>query len=394
MSDSVAPSEAVSSAAGDPTSQGANGTVIVPETRERTARVQVVQQPAPGDSSDEEDEEGQEEELEDSEILADWPDDTEDIDLNHARLNSASVAKLGLPRFKEHLKRLCLRQNFISHLDPEIFGTLTKLEELDLYDNKIKHVDTTFNNLTNLVSLDLSYNLIKHVPEELEKHLTSLKTIFFIQNKISRIQNLSGFAANLRSLELGGNRIRTIEGLDALVNLEELWLGKNKISKLENLDNLKKLRILSIQSNRITKLEGLDNLDNLEELYLSHNGISRLEGLEKNGKLRTLDVGSNFVERLENIAHLTSLEELWVGFRSLISPPACSLTLDRILQMNDNKITTLEDVERQLKHIQTLETIYLERNPVQAAEGSAYRRKVILMLPQIQQLDATYVRQS
>ena len=59
--------------------------------------------------------------------------------------------KLGLPRFKDHLKRLCLRQNFISHLDPQIFGPLARLEDLDLYDNKIKHVGTAFNNLANLV---------------------------------------------------------------------------------------------------------------------------------------------------------------------------------------------------------------------------------------------------
>lgn len=37
----------------------------------------------------------------------------------------------------------------------------------------------------------------------------------------------------------------------------------------------------------------------------------------------------------------------------------------------------------------TLETVYLEGNPVQASEGTAYRRKIILMLPQISQLDAT-----
>ncbi len=58
--------------------------------------------------------------------------------------------KLGLPRFKDHLKRLCLRQNFISHLDAQIFSTLAQLEDLDLYDNKIKHVGTAFNGLTKL----------------------------------------------------------------------------------------------------------------------------------------------------------------------------------------------------------------------------------------------------
>jgi protein phosphatase 1 regulatory subunit 7 len=47
---------------------------------------------------------------------------------------------LGLTRFARTLERLCLRQNFITSLDPEIFHELTELDELDLYDNKIKDV--------------------------------------------------------------------------------------------------------------------------------------------------------------------------------------------------------------------------------------------------------------
>ena len=59
--------------------------------------------------------------------------------------------------------------------------------------------------------------------------------------------------------------------------------------------------------------------------------------------------------------------------------------------MNDNKIASLQSIEPQLKHITTLETIYLERNPCQASEGAGYRRKIMLALPQVKQLDATYV---
>ncbi len=105
-------------------------------------------------------------------------------------------------------------------------------------------------------------------------------------------------------------------------------------------------------------------------------------------KLRTIDLGNNFVERLEGVSHLTKLEELWVSFALL---NMLSMVAYVLPQINDNKITTLQDIEPQLKHIETLETIYLERNPVQASEGAAYRRKLILLLPQIQQLDATYV---
>jgi len=337
----------------------------------KTARVATVQLPttADGDTSGEEDAEEEEAAVEDAEILEDLPDETEEIELIHSRLSS--ISHLGLPRFAPYLRKLCLRQNHISVLDPEVLNKLEALEELDVYDNKIKSVDDALITLSKLSVLDLSFNLLRRVPETFH-HLQSLKTVFFVQNKISHITGLDGVGATLRSLELGGNRLRKIENLDALVNLEELWLGKNKITRLENLGSLKRLKILSIQSNRITKLEGLENLESLEELYLSHNGIERLEGLENNLKLRTLDIGNNFVKVLENVSHLSHLEELWT---------------------NDNKISSLDDLEPQLKRISTLETIYLEGNPVQAAEGVNYRRKVTLALPQVKQLDATYVKQ-
>ena len=62
----------------------------------------------------------------------------QEINLVHARLKSLS--NLRLPRFGADLKRLCLRQNQISALEPEVFRELVELEELDLYDNKLKSV--------------------------------------------------------------------------------------------------------------------------------------------------------------------------------------------------------------------------------------------------------------
>ncbi|KAF8896287.1 protein phosphatase regulatory subunit [Infundibulicybe gibba] len=282
-----------------------------------------------------------------NDFLVDFPDETEDLELVHSRIGS--LTNLRLPRFATHLKRLCLRQNFISNLDPSVFHLL------------VKNVGDALDKLLNLEVLDLSFNLLRAVPDRLG-NLTSLHTIYFVQNRISSISNLD--------LELGGNKIRKIENLDALVNLEELWLGKNKITKLENLANLRKLKILSLQSNRITKLEGLDTLEGLEQLYLSHNGITRVEGLENNVNLTTLDIGNNFIKAIENISHLTSLEELW---------------------MNGNAIPDLKELDSQLQSIKSLETLYLEGNPCQTSDMSGYRRKVMLALPQLKQIDATYV---
>jgi len=320
------------------------------------------------ESEEDDDEEEISLEEQDEDILAGYPDDTEDLELVHSRISACTP--LSLPRFAAHLKRLCVRQNFIARLEPKDFNPLTGLEELDFYDNKLKNVNGILEPLSNLKTLDLSFNLLKTIPENLGS-LQSLDTVYFVQNKISKIQFLDPLGPTLRSLELGGNKIRTIENLDALCNLQELWLGKNKITKLQNLGGLKRLRILSVQSNRLTQIEGLEQLTELEDLYLSHNGIEKLEGLENNLKLRTLDVGNNRIQILENVSHLSALQELW---------------------LNDNAIPHLHSVPAQLANLKNLQTVYLEGNPCQKTDMANYRRKLILALPQVVQIDATYVK--
>lgn len=60
-----------------------------------------------------------------------------------------------------------------------------------------------------------------------------------------------------------------------------------------------------------------------------------------------------------------------------------------VAQASNNQISDMRQVESQLAHIKSLETIYLEGNIVQTDDRAGYRRKVILALPQVQQIDAT-----
>jgi protein phosphatase 1 regulatory subunit 7 len=182
-------------------------------------------------------------------LLDDYPLDTTEIDLVHARISS--IPSLKLSRFTSVI-RLCLRQNSITQIE-DLSSLSSTLQDLDLYDNLISHI-RGLDDLVNLTSLDLSFNKLKHIKKI--SHLTNLTDLYFVQNKITTIENLSGLT-KLRNLELAANRIREIQGLDDLVNLEELWLGKNKITSISNLAPLRSLKILSIQSNRIRALENL-----------------------------------------------------------------------------------------------------------------------------------------
>ncbi|KAI9748316.1 MAG: hypothetical protein M4579_007257 [Chaenotheca gracillima] len=322
-----------------------------------------------GEGSDDDDNEESEEELEgptpeqidaDEDLLDDYPADTDEIDLVHCRISS--IPALRLERFTE-VAKLCLRQNAIQ--DVEGLACLARtLEDLDLYDNLIGHIKG-LEDLVNLTSLDLSFNKIKHIKKV--DHLKELRDIYFVQNKIGKIEGLDGLV-KLRNLELAANRIREIENLDHLTGLEELWLGKNKITELKNLSPLTNLKILSIQSNRLTSLSNLEPLLALEELYVSHNGITEISGLDNNKSLRVLDISNNRIAHLQNLSHLTHLEELWAS---------------------NNQIASFDEVERELKDKEELETVYFEGNPMQLSGPAVYRNKVRLALPRIKQIDAS-----
>lgn len=303
----------------------------------------------------------------DDDLLDDEDPETGDIDLVHCRISS--LPSLKLQRFHK-LRRLCLRQNAIEDVDlPESLGAT--VEELDLYDNLIKHLaQTQFSSFTKLRTLDLSFNKLKHI-KNLES-LTSLTELYFVQNRIQKIENLDSLT-KLTMVELAANRIREIENLDKLTQLQELWLGKNKITEIKNISHLQSLRLLDLKSNRLTAISGLGSLANLEELYVSHNAIEAIspDSLVHNKKLRVLDVSNNRLIHLENISHLSELEEFWAS---------------------SNGISDFREVERELKNTEKLETVYLEANPLQLNGPAVYRNKIRLALPQVKQIDATFVR--
>jgi protein phosphatase 1 regulatory subunit 7 len=159
-------------------------------------------------------------------------------------------------------------------------------------------------------------------------------------------------------------------------------LGKNKIKRIENL-TMQTLEILSLQSNRLTKIENLNHMINLTELYLSENGLKKIEGLENLKKLKTLDLSINEIERIENVECLIELEEFW---------------------FSNNNLSKWEDIEV-LKQLPKLKCLYLEYNPIYYINNAKpsnigslndlqkmnpnYRRKIILTLPKLEQLDAT-----
>lgn len=286
-------------------------------------------------------------------------DVSKEIELLHSRITS--IPALHLERF-QRVKRICLRQNQIQRIElPDTCAST--LEELELYDNLLKHVEG-LEDFAELRTLDLSYNKLKHIKRI--SNLKKLNQLFFVQNRISKIEGLEELT-ELTYLELGANRIREIEGIESLVKLKDLWLGQNKISELRGLHTLSNLRTLSIQANRLTSLDGIESIPQITELYVSDNKIVSLEPLKNNKKLQILDFQTNPIHSLAGLEDLKDLENLWAS---------------------NCEIDSFQEIERALKDKEKLEEVYFEGNPVQRQGPVLYRNKVRLALPQVTKIDA------
>ncbi|VDL75713.1 unnamed protein product [Nippostrongylus brasiliensis] len=292
--------------------------------------------------------------------LDQFAEDTESLELNHTRADHVP----DLTRFTQ-LKELILRTNLLKSMNENLLP-LTTLVELDLYENQIEAI-ANLEPLTNLKRLDLSFNRIREITGL--STLTKLTHLYLVHNKISEIKGLDKLF-DLELLELGDNRIKVIENIAHLVKLRELYLGKNKINKIEGLGTLKQLRLLSIPANRFTRAENLEELTSLEEIYLSDQGIDDISELAVLTNLRVVDVSNNRLATLAGVTKLTELTDFWA---------------------NDNQIASWAEIEK-LRGLKNLDTVYLERNPIHENDRTGYRRKVMLTLEQVKQIDATMCR--
>ncbi|KAF8283305.1 putative protein phosphatase 1, regulatory subunit [Trypanosoma cruzi] len=309
------------------------------------------------------------------------------IEINNVRL--FSLDEVELEKFTDCIS-LSLRKNLIHELSPFPEDLAARLEELDLFDNKIRKVRDFFStircmgestlkeNVTgafgHLTKLDLSYNQIRNIGG-LEPLASTLRELYLVENKIKEIKNLDSLL-NLELLELGGNRIREIgPGLAKLTKLKQLWLGKNKIASIgTSLQTLVSLEILSLQANRLTSIEpdnflGPDANPHLRELYLSENGLKCIQNLGHLPMVQLIDFSFNPIsvinEDVINPRNMPQLIEFW---------------------LTDGKIEKWDELGKLSGFKNTLRTVYLERNPIE--EDKRYRDKVYMQLPFLEQIDS------
>lgn len=108
----------------------------------------------------------------------------------------------------------------------------------------------------------------------------------------------------------------------------------------------------------------------LRELLISSNGLTSLAGVAVLTELELLDVSANRIESLadSHLDKLARLTELW-----------CT----------SNKLTSFQEVERELGAVPQLVSVMLEANPL--ARDVQYRNKLLAALPRLTEIDGNEV---
>merc|ERR1712100_239221 len=118
--------------------------------------------------------------------------------------------------------------------------------------------------------------------------LAACEHLSLSSNSIERMVRLE--LPNLNILSLGRNRIKRIDGLQAVAGtLEQLWLSYNEVVSLDGLLCCTKLKVLYLAHNKIKSWDEIGKLkamDTLEDLLLVGNPIYSDADLEKPEDIR------------------------------------------------------------------------------------------------------------
>ena len=209
----------------------------------------------------------------------------------------------------------------------------------------------TTNNIDN--NIDNNINNINYNPSSSSSFSSSpfqcLETLSMYRNKISEIPfNLTLSLPNLRHLDLGRNQIKHIHQF--------------------NLEHCPLLETLILYENQIEMLPTTNNMC-LKEIWMNGNQLIDLSyrstGTSWGPSVETLHLHDNQIESLDR--------------GTLLAYPML-----RVLDLSFNKLSSLDDL-RELSGCPHITSLKLNDNPL--CELPEYRRRVLLALPHLTELD-------
>ncbi|XP_075920689.1 reticulon-4 receptor-like 2 [Petromyzon marinus] len=175
---------------------------------------------------------------------------------------------------------LSLFSNNITIIQPGAFAAFSRLDELDLGNNRyLQWLDAdTFLGLVNLHTLHLYRCGLQELPDRVFAGLRGLQHLYLQQNELMHLQDdLFGELSNLTHLFLHGNKLLSLSDnvFRGLHSLDKLLLHHNRLRAIRRriFRGLSALSTLYLFNNELTELSGhaMGDLSGLQYLRLNNN---------------------------------------------------------------------------------------------------------------------------
>ncbi|XP_057337580.1 leucine-rich repeats and immunoglobulin-like domains protein 3 [Microplitis mediator] len=244
------------------------------------------------------------------------PSTVTDLFLHNNRISQFESASLN------NLKILSLNENEIKNLcgsygycDGMTLKSAVNLEILSISKVGLKKIESdSFEDLGNLLVLDMSFNKIDEILKHTFDNLTKLMILKLDHNELVRLPDICG-SKNLESFSISHNKIKIIDkSISCLSKTKFMNLSNNIVDEInsEAFSSFVELEELDLSGNKLAILP--DNWfplkSNLQYLHLNNNSFTTLANmsLKKSKILRSLNVRKNPL-RVINIKILMDLLE-------------------------------------------------------------------------------------
>ncbi|XP_035699357.1 leucine-rich repeat-containing protein 40-like isoform X2 [Branchiostoma floridae] len=235
------------------------------------------------------------------------------------------------------LTKLILASNKLSELSPDL-NQLPALVVLDVHDNELTSLPKEIGDLQHLQKLNVSHNKLQSLPPEL-CHLTNLLYLHVDYNKLTELPNDLGTLEHIEDLDLSHNELATLPpSIGYVSRLTKFNASNNKLANLPpEIGDLHNIRVLDLSNNQLEYLPSdVGRLGKLEQLYIKYNKLREFPNLQQCEQLKELHAGFNLIGCL-SADHLKLLPGLV------------------LLDLRDNKLTSIPEEITHMQHLQRLE---------------------------------------
>lgn len=256
----------------------------------------------------------------------------------------------------EHLQTLILSGNADLPTDL-VMPFISSLETLELRAVGWEQLPTSVYQLANLKSLDISENGMEQLDVKL-RQLTHLKHLKASGNALKKLPKTIGQLSQLRSLDLGRNQLSQLpDTLGQCQQLDHLDLSNNRLRVLpRSIGQLAQLSELIISENRLKRLPpSIGDCVMLRRLYLSANRLTQIPTtLSRLQWLSELNLSQNKIKRWPAVIQdCPRLVQVDISHNKIVSLPelsACKLLTS--LNLSNNQLTAIHTCPPALKKLQ------------------------------------------